>query len=139
MTLGEECSEKSGRENRYTTPSILSAEDKPPVGMDILQVLLQDLVEDFGSSLTVSLLPKTQYTIRRLGELMESVDFFVLFCHQTFLMEIPHSKQMPLSSGESLRTYRACLRFHSYAQLFHQREATDGLVSDRNWEQCHLQ
>ena len=46
---------------------------------------------------------------------------------------------MSLSADEDLRIRRALLRFQLYAQLFHQPDATDELVSDRDWERGHHQ
>ena len=99
-----------------------------------LTVLMESLIEDIGTSI-FSMISPTRETIRRLAGLTETVEFFVHFCTALWLADFPFAKQMPLSTGENHRIRRALLRFQLYAQLFHQPEATDEIVSDRDWEQ----
>ena len=99
---------------------------------------MESLIEDIGPGVASLISPSCE-TLRRLAGLTETIDFFVHFCTALWLKEFPLAKQMPLSAGEDLRIRRALLRFQLYAQLFHQPEATDELVSDRDWEKRHHQ
>ena len=56
-----------------------------------------------------------------------------------FNVEFVYATVLSLSVGEDSRIRRALLHFQFYAQLFHQLEATDELVYDRDWEQRHHQ
>ena len=117
--------------------TVLQIEERLPDKME-LTILLESLIEDIRSGIAPLISPSHQ-TARRIAGLTETIDFFVHFCTALWLADFPLAKQMPLSAGEDLRIRRALLRFQLYAQLFHQPEATDELVSDRDWEQRHHQ
>ena len=124
-------------ETLSNTYAALLIEDRPPDKVG-LTILMESLIEGIGAPIASLISPSCE-TVRRLAELSEAIDFFVHFCTALWLAEFPFAKQMPLSAGEDLRIRRALLRLQLYAQLFHQPEATDELVSDRDWEQRHHQ
>ena len=113
--------------------TVLQIEERLPDRAN-LTTLTESLIENIGPGIA-SLLSPSLGTLRRLPDLTETIDFFVHFCTALWLAEFPLAKQMPLSAGEELRIRRALLRFQLYAQLFHQPEATDELISDRDWKQ----
>lgn len=113
--------------------TVLQIEERLPDEKE-LRIHMESLIEDIGSNIAPPISPSYQ-TARRLAGLTATVDFFVHFCTALWLADFPVAKQMSLSAGEDLRCRRALLRFQLYAQLFHQPEATDELVSDRDWEQ----
>ena len=113
--------------------TLLQTEERVPTKTE-LTTLMESLIEDIGSGIAPSISPSYQ-TARRLADLTETIDFFVQFCTARWLADFRLAKQMSLSAGEDRRIRRALLRFQLYAQLFHQPEATDELVSDRDWEQ----
>ena len=115
--------------------TVLRIEEQLP-GKSDLTILMECLIEGIGSDVASLIVPSVG-TLRRLAGLTETIDFFVHFCPALWLAEFPLAKQMPLSAGEDLRLRRALLRFQLYTQLFHQPEATDELISDRDWEQRH--
>lgn len=117
--------------------TLLQTEERLP-DKNELTILMENLIEDLGSGIPPLISPSYQ-TARRLAGLTETIDFFVHFCTALWLADVPLAKQMPLSAGEDRRIRRALLRFQLYAQLFHQPEATEELVSDRDWEQRHQQ
>lgn len=117
--------------------TVLQIEERLPDKTE-LTILMESLIEGIGLGIAPLISPSYQ-TARRLAGLTETIDFFVHFCTALWLADFPLAKQMPLSAGEDLRIRRALLRFQLYAQLFHQPEATDELVSDRDWEQRHHQ
>lgn len=117
--------------------TLLQIEERLPDKTE-LTILMENLIEDVGSGIAPLISPSYQ-TARRLASLTETIDFFVHFCTALWLADFPLTKQMPLSAGEDRRIRRALLRFQLYAQLFHQPEATDELISDRDWEQRHHQ
>ena len=73
-----------------------------------------------------------------LATLVESVEFFVHFCSM-FLIGFGSHCQPLLSPSEVFRLRRARLRSQLYIQLFHQPEATDEIISDREWETRPIQ
>ena len=89
------------------------------------------LVEDF---------PRSLESLRDICHLFDAVEFFVGFCTEFFLVDMPTAmQQRPLSTGEQFRLRRALLRFHLYCQLFHQPGGdVDGFSSDRDWERRHM-
>ena len=103
-----------------------------------LTTLMESLIEGIGPEIHSLISPSCE-TVKRLVDLTDTIDFFVHFCTALWLADFPFAKQMPLSAGEDLRIRRALLRFQLYTQLFHQPEATDEVVSDRDWEQRHHQ
>ena len=115
--------------------AVLQGESRPPTTMEDLKVLMDDLIEDLGPWTALPSLPRTHLTLKRLVDLTEAIDFFVYFCATMHMTAFPVSKELPLSTGEEYRIRRALLRLQLYAQVFHQTEATDELVSDRDWEQ----
>ena len=115
--------------------TVLQIEERLPDKTQ-LTILMESLIEDIGSGIA-SLISPSYETLSRLAGLTETIEFFVHFCTALWLADFPLAKKMPLSAGEDLRIRRALLRFQLYAQLFHQPEATDELVSDRDWEQRH--
>ena len=117
--------------------TLLQTEDRLPDKTE-LTILMESLIEGVGPGIAPPISPSYQ-TARRLAGLTETIDFFVHLCTALWLADFPLAKQMPLSAGEDHRIRRALLRFQLYAQLFHQPEATDELVSDRDWEQRHHQ
>ncbi len=117
--------------------TLLQTEERLPDRTE-LTILMESLIEDVGSGISLPISPSYR-TAKRLADLTETIDFFVHFCTALWLADFPSAKQMPLSAGEDGRIRHALLRFQLYAQLFHQPEATDELVSDRDWEQRHHQ
>ena len=117
--------------------TVLQIEERLPDKLN-LTICMEKLIEDMGSGITPPLSPSSQ-TARRLASLTDTIDFFVHFCTAIWPADFPLAKHMPLSAGEDLRIRRALLRFQLYTQLFHQPEATDEIVSDRDWEQRHHQ
>ena len=103
-----------------------------------LTTLMESLIEGMGPDIASLISPSCE-TVKRLVGLTDTIDFFVHFCTALWLADFPFAKQMALSAGEDLRIRRALLRFQLYTQLFHQPEATDELISDRDWEQRHHQ
>ena len=100
---------------------------------------MESLIEDLEPGVIPPTMQRGHETVRLLADLTDTIDFFVHLCTAMYLTDFPFAKQMPLSAGEELRIRRALLRFQLYAQLFHQPEATDEIISDRDWEQRHLQ
>lgn len=117
--------------------TLLQTEERQPDKTE-LTFLMENLIENVGTGIAPPISPSYQI-VRRLADLTETIDFFVHFCTALWLAEFPLAKHMPLSADEDQRIRRALLRFQLYAQLFHQPEATDELVSDRDWEQRHHQ
>ena len=113
--------------------TLLQTEERLPDKTE-LTIIMQSLIEDVGSDISPPISPSYR-TAKRLADLTETIDFFVHFCTALWLADFPLAKQMPLSAGEDARIRRALLRFQLYAQIFHQPEATDEMVSDRDWEQ----
>ena len=107
--------------------------------MESLVRLMTDLVEDLEPKFSTFALPPQLENMNRVATLTTVIDFFVHLCNSLYPREFLRAQTMPLSLGEDLRIRRALLRFHLYAQLFHQPESTDELVSDRDWEQRHQQ
>ena len=81
-------------------------------------------------------LPWTWQILRKLLVLVESVEFFLHFCAALFTRALsPQCREaLTLTEDEAFRIRRALLRFQLYAQIFHQPEATDMVISDRDWE-----
>jgi hypothetical protein len=125
-------------ELRQYVYTILLSETKTPISVQELKVLMADQLEGSGPRLFPPALPRTHRILKRLAYLTDTIDFFVHLCATTYLMHFPPERQMSLSPGEEMRIRRALLRFQLYTQLFHQAEATDEIVSDRDWEQRHL-
>lgn len=125
-------------ELRQYVYTILLAEIRTPTTVQELQVLMADQLEGSGPRKFPPALPRTRRTLKRLGSLTDTINFFVHLCAAMYLPHFPLEKQAPFSPGEELRIRRALLRFQLYTQLFHQPEATDEIVSDRDWEQRHL-
>ena len=125
-------------ELRQYVYTILLVEKETPTSVQDLKVLITDQLEGLGPRSFPPALPRTLQTLKSLASLTETIDFFVHFCATLFLMHFPLKYRTPLSSGENFRIRRALLRFQLYAQLFHQPEVTDEIVSDRDWEQRHL-
>lgn len=113
---------------------ILLAEDHSPECLQDLKELMASPLQGAAPASIPVTLPRTLQTLQRLASLKETIDFFLHFCAALFLVHFPPGKQWTLSAREELRIKRAILRFHLYAQLFHQPEATDEIVSDRDWE-----
>ena len=99
---------------------------------------MESLIEDTGPGIASLIQPSCE-TVKRLVGLTNTIDFFVHCCTALWLAGFPFAKQKPSSAGEDLRSRRALLPFQLYTQLFHQPEATDELISDRDWEQRHHQ
>lgn len=115
--------------------AILLAEEEPPKNLPDLKVFMANLLASSERGVLPTTLPHTLQTLRRLASLAETIEFFLHFCVNLYLTHFPLEKRMPLSQGECLRIRRALLRFQLYTQLFHQPEATDEIISDRDWEQ----
>ena len=98
--------------------------------MDDLVRVMINLVEDLELRLFTFALLRNVETIASFA----INDFCVHFCSSFCLTAFSHPRTIPLSSGEHIRTKRALLRFQLCAQLFHQPESTDEVVSDRDWE-----
>ena len=125
-------------ELRQYVYTILLAEQETPTSVESLRIMIAGQFEGLGPRLFPPTLPRTFRTLKRLACWTKTIDFFVHFCTTMFLMHFPPEKRMHTSSGEDMRIRRALLRFQLYTQLFHQPEATDEIVSDRDWEQRHL-
>ena len=84
--------------------------------------------------------PRSLECLQAIAYIFETIEFFVGFCADLFLMEMPVTmQQAPLSSGERFRLARALLRFQLYCQLFHQPGGVvDEFSSDWDWERRYL-
>lgn len=113
----------------------LKAEENPPDSMQAIKALMDDLIKGSAAIPFFDPLPPTTKSLNRLATLIDSIDFFLRFCPIMYLEHFSLECQTPLSSDEAFRMRRALLRLQLYAQLFHQPEATDAIISDRDWEQ----
>lgn len=117
------------REYIYT---IVLAKRSSPLNTKDLKGLLSRQLEGLEPRDFPIGLPRQLETLKELANLTATIDFFIFFCADMFLSHLPSNKRTYLSRGENMRIRRALLRFQLFVQIFHQPEATEELISDRD-------
>ena len=113
---------------RYAYTAVVAEESSPaktsvidlPMPSKDLRLLMDNLLEDSGPPGVPESLSPSVKTMKKLVEIGEVVEFSYHLRHKLFTMKFPELARRPPSKGEALRLRRALLRFHLYAQLFHE-------------------